>query len=220
MNGTIARSYYPTRLNIFIDDQQVSTYLNTPSPQAQTTNRSDFRYLTTFADIGGLDPGPHTFRAQSVGADCLFVLDSITYEPDNNEDSFDTPEPSLEAQDTSFPSDSVSPTSVSTSSPSALATAAIGQISVTEDMDITPSDARITYSPPGSWVASAPARRSARLSRRASCHDGTKTASNAGDSLTYTFTGKSHLLAWPLLHPSAFSHLPYHRHLDTSIYNG
>jgi hypothetical protein len=202
MNGTIAKSAFPTRLDIFIDDQQVSTYINTPSASAQaqnqTTNRNNFRYQTTFADIGGLDPGQHTFRAQSVGADCLFVLDSITYDPNNNEFSPSSSVPSLDPQETSFSdfddsslSLSPSPASASTSTPSPSASTTGGQVPVTDGMDVTPSDAKITYSPPGNWVANAPARRSARLSRRAtSCHDGTRTSSRSGDSLTYNFNGE------------------------------
>lgn len=190
MNGTVAKSFYPTRLNIFIDDQLASTYINAPSSIAQSTNRTNFRYLTTFADIGGLAPGQHTFRAESIGADCLFVLDSISYEPSDTPPTDTAPATSgasLDIQAT--PSEFANPSSTST--PSSTPSATGGQLSVTTGMDITPSDARITYSPPDHWIASPLARRSLVLSRRAtSCHDGTRTAVIAGDSLTYDFTGR------------------------------
>ena len=219
LTGTICRTGYQTTVDFYIDGQYMTRFENIPadrtlpmgiSPSAHSAS-SDIYLLYTMADFDNLSPAEHTLKAVSVGADSLFVVDFIAYEPSaaipvsSSAVSSASALPSSEspasgssgigstisvinASVTVSASLSISSTSSSISGVTSSQPTASAPTSdphpVVADMDVPASDSRIVYSPPEAWSLYGGARRAT------SCLDGTMGSSTANSSLAYNFTGK------------------------------
>ncbi|PVG03052.1 hypothetical protein CPB86DRAFT_779942 [Serendipita vermifera] len=188
LNGTVARSYWNTTVDLFIDDALVSTLC-----------MDNFDYLTTMADIGNLPPGEHTFRAVSATDDTLFVLDSISYEPSDPAPASTgatrsitstgspaaTGSPSSSIVSTTTASSNSTATSSLTTTASQTSTLSSGDEGPVLSMDVLPSNSSIVYTPANAWKENAPNGDSN------GCTGEIKSSSTSGSYLSYNFTGSS-----------------------------
>lgn len=210
LTGASAMAFYNTRIRAYVDDELKSTYTNVvstvedavlPSPEGRSVD--NYHFGTTMFDISGLSPGQHTFRAVSFGANSLFIVDTVQYEPSGiaspassafssstsvGQSNSPVTSKSTNAQFhlTTMPLSTLSPSS-SSSSPLPLSSpspqSSLSTEAVTSLMDIRPSDPRIVYSPPGAWNLSTDKKRTE------SCLSGTIASAMPGSSLSLNFTG-------------------------------
>ena len=215
LTGTICRSGYQTTVDFYIDGQYMTRFENIPANRTLPTGpslgthsvSSDIYLLYTMANFENLSPAEHTLKAVSVGADSLFVVDFIAYEPSatvpvsTSSASFNSSAPSTTGSTVSTTqafsnvstslstsSSSLSSSSSSSSSQSAQSTSSIAVDTsqpLAAAMDVPASDSSISYRPSGAWSPYSDARRAV------SCLEGTMSSSTAGSYLTYNFTGKS-----------------------------
>ena len=199
LTGTIRHSGEPTRVDFYIDGQYMTRFENIP--EVTNSASGDIYLLYTMADFDNLSPAEHTLKAVSVGADSLFVVDFMAYEPStavpvsstsvsSNSSALSTSSSTVsttQAFSSVSTSLSTSPSSFS-SSQSAHSTSSIAVDTsqpLAAEMDVPASDSHVSYWPSGAWSPYSDARRAI------SCLEGIMSSSTAGSYLTYNFTGKS-----------------------------
>ncbi|CAG7853627.1 SubName: Full=Uncharacterized protein {ECO:0000313/EMBL:CCA73943.1} [Serendipita indica DSM 11827] len=212
LTGASALKYYNTRINGYIDGELKAQYENvvssvetTVAPLQDGYSGFNYHYAITMLDIGNLSPGQHTFRAVSVGANSLFVVDTIQYEPSDAAPSTTSAPTSSSSRTSSSSSSQTSRTidtqsvnsttssqsttrsSSSSSSHSSISTSTSSSSSepAISLMDVKPSDSRIIYFPTDAWSANSDRRRAE------SCLTGTMSSTTPGSSLSFNFTGSA-----------------------------
>ena len=212
LTGTICRTGYQTTVDFYLDGQYATRFENIPADRTlpigvspdNPSASSDIYLLYTMANFDNLSPAEHTLKAVSVGADSLFVVDFIAYEPSaaapvssnpvssSSASSLGTPSTtgSTNTGSTSGASSIVSTSLSASSSPSSqsvqsTSSAGIGDSqSIAAAMDVPALDSHILYWPPGAWSPYSDARRAT------SCLEGTMSSSTVGSYLAYDFTGE------------------------------
>ncbi|CAG7854062.1 SubName: Full=Uncharacterized protein {ECO:0000313/EMBL:CCA69590.1} [Serendipita indica DSM 11827] len=190
LTGGLCKYFWPLTLNIFIDDQQIDTFTYNPPINTSAVISSDWNYGVTIYDAQNLTPGQHTFKATSVGANTLFTVDTIQYEPSiagtssaSSVGILQEPYLSLLCQ-YSMGTGSMSNTQSITSG-TQLPVPTDGFTSIVSQMDIQPSDPRIIYHPQDAWTMEQSTKRAP------TCLSGAMYSNTTGSSLTFNFTASA-----------------------------